>query len=98
MTTSATALTQWSTRRVVGRGSGFQVVPESKVAKNRLHLDVAAGVSRDAPLPERTAAIRAEADRLVALGATVVRELGDDAIEFFAVTRHDPEGNEFCVH
>ena len=76
----------------------FQKVPEPKVTKNRLHLDVAAGVARDTALPERTEAIRSAADRLVSLGATVVRELFDEGIGFFAVTLHDPEGNEFCVH
>jgi hypothetical protein len=76
----------------------FQKVPESKSAKNRLHLDVAAGVSRDAPLEERARAIRAVADRLVAIGATVVREVDGEGIDFFGVTLLDPEGNEFCVH
>lgn len=61
----------------------FQPVPEDKVVKNRLHLDVA-----PTELDEY-----AEVDRLVSLGATV---LGDDPAEHW-VCLADPEGNEFCV-
>ena len=45
----------------------FQQVPEDKVAKNRVHLDVRAapGLQGD----ERMAALEVECDRLVALGA-----------------------------
>ena len=48
----------------------FQQVPEEKVAKNRVHLDVRAapGLQGD----ERMAALEVECDRLVALGATRV--------------------------
>jgi hypothetical protein len=58
----------------------FQRVPEPKTAKNRLHFDLRA--------PDT---MRAEVDRLVALGATVVADRGD------LVTMQDPEGNELCV-
>jgi hypothetical protein len=63
-----------------GPNMWFNAVPEPKSAKNRLHLDLRA------PGP-----ISDEVSRLVALGATVVREDGD------LVTLQDPEGNEFCV-
>ncbi|NND74560.1 MAG: VOC family protein [Ilumatobacter sp.] len=63
----------------------FQQVPESKSAKNRLHLDVRTG-------DEDTAAIR---DALVARGATVLHE-GRQGPHTW-VTLADPEGNEFCV-
>ena len=59
----------------------FQRVPEGKVAKNRLHLDLRA--------PDGDVA--AEVRRLGELGATVLHD-GDDL-----VVMADPEGNEFCV-
>jgi predicted enzyme related to lactoylglutathione lyase len=61
----------------------FQKVPESKVAKNRVHLDFRAPVMTD------------EVARLVGLGATVIaeRSMGDFSWTVLA----DPEGNEFCV-
>lgn len=60
----------------------FQRVPESKVVKNRVHLDLRA----DDPA--------AEIERLVGLGASVLADPAPDAQ--FVVLR-DPEGNEFCV-
>ena len=59
----------------------FQRVPEGKTAKNRLHLDVNAGLEA--------------VDRLVSLGATRVREFNDNKGHW--VVMLDPEGNEFCV-
>lgn len=58
----------------------FQKVPEGKTAKNRMHLDVK---GRD----------RAHLDRLLELGATVVREW-DDKNGYWLT---DPQGNDFCV-
>jgi len=58
----------------------FQKVPEPKTAKNRQHFDLRA----IGPLDEEEA-------RLVALGATVVRESED------LIVMADPEGNEFCL-
>ena len=46
----------------------FQKVPEGKTVKNRVHLDVRAAPGL--PGDERMAALEAEAERLVALGAT----------------------------
>jgi predicted enzyme related to lactoylglutathione lyase len=60
----------------------FAAVPEPKVAKNRLHMDLRAPDS-----------IAEEVARLEALGATVVREDEDQELVVMA----DPEGNEFCV-
>ena len=60
----------------------FQRVPEGKVGKNRLHLDLGA----DDP--------DAELARLLALGATVV---ADRRTTDHWVTLADPEGNEFCL-
>ena len=61
----------------------FQLVPEPKVTKNRVHLDFRADVMAD------------EVARLVSLGAVVLAErcLGD----FCWTVLADPGGNEFCV-
>lgn len=63
----------------------FEVVPERKIIKNRVHLDLvpAAGVLDDGIA------------RLEALGARRIRyvENGPDAAHWIMV---DPEGNEFC--
>lgn len=74
----------------------FQQVPEDKVAKNRLHLDVRAAPGLLGE--ERMAALEAECDRLVALGATLVRRY-DPAPPMSAgfIVMADPEGNEFCL-
>jgi predicted enzyme related to lactoylglutathione lyase len=70
-------------------GSGpkiiFQQVDEPKTVKNRVHFDYSA--------PD----IDAEADRVVALGASrapegVIEEFGIRWIRML-----DPEGNEFCI-
>jgi hypothetical protein len=72
----------------------FQVVPESKVVKNRVHLDVLVG--RHLPKPERIEIVEQRARALEALGATRVHVL--NAYEgHYGVTLQDPEGNEFCV-
>ncbi|MEE1771896.1 MULTISPECIES: VOC family protein [unclassified Streptomyces] len=69
----------------LGRRLLFQRVPETKTVKNRLHLDVHAG-------PERR---EAEVQRLVGLGATVLREVAEQGGTWTVLA--DPEGNEFCV-
>ena len=58
----------------------FQRVPEEKTAKNRQHFDLRA-----------TGTFEAERDRLVALGARVLSQVGDLSV------MSDPEGNEFCL-
>ena len=75
----------------------FQRVPEGKTAKNRLHLDVRAAPGID-DLDERMAALEAECERLVALGATRARrsEPAPPMSSGFIVMQ-DPEGNEFCL-
>jgi catechol 2,3-dioxygenase-like lactoylglutathione lyase family enzyme len=74
----------------------FHRVPEAKVMKNRVHLDVRVSGGPQAPMNERRAAVDAEVCRLVEAGATHVRT-DDDGTDYFAVLR-DPEGNEFCVN
>ena len=76
----------------------FQVVPEPKVVKNRLHLDLGVAGGRGQPIETRRADIDAEVQRLTGLGATHVRTHGPAGADYYAVTMQDPEGNEFCVH
>lgn len=61
----------------------FVKVPDEKVTKNRVHLDL------------RPVDQRAEVDRLVALGARHVDIGQGDDVNW--VVLGDPEGNEFCV-
>ena len=74
----------------------FQKVPEGKVAKNRMHLDLNVGGGRDIPADERKARVLAEVARLKALGASDRRGAMDKHGEFW-VRMNDPEDNEFCV-
>jgi hypothetical protein len=66
----------------VGPRIFFQFVPESKIVKNRVHLDL------------RCDDIDAETARVVALGARVLATTGPTANW---VVLADPEGNEFCL-
>ncbi|MCC9307267.1 VOC family protein [Kitasatospora sp. RB6PN24] len=77
----------------VGPRLYFQRVPEGKVVKNRVHLDVRVGTGLVGE--ERLAALEAECKRLVALGAVHVQTLydGNDA----CIPMLDVEGNEFCL-
>lgn len=73
----------------------FQRVPEGKVVKNRLHLDVRVGTGLVGE--ERVAVLEAEAARLVALGAVRVRLLPADSDNESCLVMQDIEGNEFCL-
>ncbi|MEU3459459.1 VOC family protein [Streptomyces sp. NPDC006733] len=73
----------------------FQRVPEGKVVKNRLHLDVRVGTGLVGA--EREAALEAECARLIPLGATRVRLLRADAENESCLVMQDVEGNEFCL-
>ena len=79
----------------VGPRLFFQRVPEGKVVKNRVHLDVRAGTGLVGE--ERLATLEAECARLVALGATRVRLLVADGVNESCITMQDIEGNEFCL-
>ena len=74
----------------------FQKVPEGKVAKNRMHLDLNVGGGHTVPLDERRARVDAEVARLKALGASDERGAMEQRGEYW-VRMNDPEGNEFCV-
>lgn len=65
-------------------------VPEPKIAKNRLHLDLR--VSGQGTPDEKWSRVTDEVARLLAFGAVVLHEFAGHHV---VVT--DPEGNEFCV-
>jgi catechol 2,3-dioxygenase-like lactoylglutathione lyase family enzyme len=74
----------------------FHRVSEPKTAKNRMHIDITVG---DGQRRAERHEVDAEAERLIGLGATVIRK--HDAAwgpwpEYHYVMA-DPEGNEFCV-
>jgi hypothetical protein len=79
----------------VGPRLFFQRVPEGKVAKNRLHLDVRVGTGLVGEA--RVAALEAECARLVALGAVRMRLLRADGYNESCLVMQDIEGNEFCL-
>jgi len=62
----------------------FQTVPEDKVAKNRMHMDINSGDMATA------------VDELVALGASIVAAHSSPNATWTVM--QDPEGNEFCVN
>jgi hypothetical protein len=70
----------------IGPGMVFVPVPEGKVVKNRLHLDLAPHTSQDR---------EAEIARLESLGARRVNVGQPDGPSWTVLA--DPEGNEFCV-
>jgi hypothetical protein len=76
----------------------FQVVPERKSIKNRLHIDLHASGGRDVPLETRRERVEAEAARLVALGATRKQAIVEEGLDHYAVALSDPEGNEFDIN
>jgi hypothetical protein len=79
----------------VGPRLFFQRVPEGKVVKNRVHLDVRVGTGLVGE--ERVTALEAECARLVALGAVRVRLLPADGYNESCLVMQDIEGNEFCL-
>ena len=80
----------------IGPRIWFQPVPEGKVVKNRVHLDLDL-TGRTPPLEQRKAMVDAEVARLTDLGASVFRVLSEDGFDYYGVVLQDPEGNEFCV-
>ncbi|MFJ5831456.1 VOC family protein [Streptomyces sp. NPDC093089] len=77
----------------VGPRLFFQRVPEGKVVKNRVHLDIRVGTGLVGE--ERLAALEAECTRVVALGAVRVQLLYDGHDS--CIVMQDIEGNEFCI-
>ena len=68
----------------VDRDLLFQIVPEEKAVKNRLHLDL---------IPAST--MKEEVERLRAAGASEQRYVVEG--DSYWTIMEDPEGNEFCV-
>jgi len=63
----------------------FQLVPEPKTVKNRVHLDIRVGAETR----------EAELARLVALGATELHRGRQGPYAWITIA--DPEGNELCL-
>jgi hypothetical protein len=82
-----------------GRGPDiwFQAVPEGKVVKNRIHLDLFVGGGRSVPLATRRERVDAKVAELLGTGAGVVRPGDEPEMDHYFVVMRDPEGNEFCV-
>lgn len=70
-------------------------MPEGKVVKNRLHLDVRVSKGPGTLPSERQQAIAHKIEQLTALGATKLREVEEEG--GYWVIMADPEGNEFCL-
>jgi hypothetical protein len=66
------------------RGMYFQSVPEPKIAKNRVHLDL-----------RPSGSMAEEVERLKGLGASVRGYIEEEGS--FWTQMRDVEGNEFCV-
>ncbi|ADD45330.1 VOC family protein [Stackebrandtia nassauensis] len=79
----------------VGPRLFFQRVPEDRVVKNRVHLDVRVGTGLVGE--ERLAALEAECARLLPLGAVRVQLLPADEENESCIAMQDIEGNEFCL-
>jgi len=71
----------------------FQKVPEGKVAKNRVHLDVRVAIGLGGE--ERQRRIDAHVARLLEAGASIAWRTDNQLGQ--VVVMRDPEGNEFCV-
>ena len=73
----------------------FHHAGEEKHHRNRIHLDINATPGREPTHDE----LDAERDRLVGLGATVVRLVDQDwgTMHEHYYQMQDPEGNEFCL-
>jgi len=75
----------------VGPNLLFHRVPEEKVVKNRVHLDVRAPRATG----DRRRDIEVFVEQVIGLGGSELREVVDEAGLF--VGMQDPEGNEFCI-
>lgn len=72
-------------------------VPEGKVAKNRLHIDIKVGGGRQNSWEVRWPRITEAVERLTAAGAALVQVVYQDDGNPDHAIMVDPEGNEFCL-
>jgi hypothetical protein len=79
-----------------GPAISFLWVPESKTAKNRMHIDIRVAGEPPWDMTVRENLIRVKVAELTASGATVARDESDGE-HLDHVVMFDPEGNEFCV-
>ena len=73
----------------------FQQVPEGKVAKNRVHLDLRAAPGLEGEA--RMDALEELCARLVAAGGTRLQRIEGNSMDAGIIVMADPEGNEFCL-
>jgi hypothetical protein len=76
----------------------FQVVPEGKSVKNRLHLDISASGGRSVEMEVRKRRVQARAEELITCGARRLRVLEQEGLDHYAEVMADPEDNEFCIN
>ena len=74
----------------------FHRVPEPKVGKTRVHLDVRVSAAGEVSAETWRHQVDAEVARLQTLGGIHLRT-EEDEHDYFAVMT-DPEGNEFCIN
>ncbi len=93
---------EWNSASAVVDPSGagpriyFQRVPEGKIVKNRVHLDLNVSESPDTSLEDRKQRVNVEVERLLKEGATIYQPGAVENGEYWVVMQ-DPEANEFCV-
>lgn len=82
----------------IGKGPaiGFLRVPEPKIAKNRMHVDIRVAGEPPSDAIDRERLMRAKVAALAAAGATIVREKSYGG-QLGHIVMRDPEQNEFCV-
>src|SRR4051794_14199801 len=80
----------------VGPRFFFQVVPEPKSVKNRVHLDLKISGGRAVPLPERRERIEAEAARLEGLGAARGRGNPTEGPDHYGGVVPGPQRKQVC--
>lgn len=80
----------------VGPRISLLKVPEPKLVKNRVHLDLGVSGGRQVDQSLRERRIRNKAAELVDLGASLLSEQQVDGYLDHLVMA-DPEGNEFCI-
>ncbi len=81
-----------------GPRSWFQLVPEPKTVRNRLHLDIRASGGRAVPVATRRQRADAEARRPTDPGATTIRVLAEEGTGHYAAALKDPEDNELDIN